>query len=395
MTTLIPWLAAPNWAEGITETLEWKTSILQSSSGAEQRVARRLSPRRSYELSVITAGNDRAAFENALARAGGMTWTIPAWPDIAELAVTCPVGSLIIPVITTGRNFTAGGKLLIQSAQGWLSRYEVADIRLVMSDRLVLASGTAQQWSAGTLIYPAYQAFLTNPPAISRKTDALMSARVRFQVMGANDYPAVNNLPLYRSHPILEHDPDWSDELTAEYNRMMLELDNGTGIPFRTDTAQRAFTVQQHVWVAAGRYVQGALRSLFWYLRGSQRSLWIRSQSNDLEPISPLNGNILDVQFVGLSDFGLMPGRQDIAIRLADGAYLYRRITAVNRRTSISDRLILDGAPVQVPLSHIVSISFMSLCRQNSDSVDWEHQTDADGVATISTTFRGVRDELE
>ena len=54
------WQVEPDWTNGITETLEWKTDILQSYSGAEQRIARRLSPRRTFEFTILINGNERA-----------------------------------------------------------------------------------------------------------------------------------------------------------------------------------------------------------------------------------------------------------------------------------------------------------------------------------------------
>ena len=38
-------------------------------------------------------------------------------------------------------------------------------------------------------------------------------------------------------------------------------------------------------------------------------------------------------------------------------------------------------------------ISWLALCRGNSDAVEIHHQTDSEGVASSSLTFRGVRDD--
>ena len=46
----LPLPLSPNWSHGITETLEWKTNVHQSQTGAEQRVAMRLTPRRTFEF---------------------------------------------------------------------------------------------------------------------------------------------------------------------------------------------------------------------------------------------------------------------------------------------------------------------------------------------------------
>ena len=47
------WTFPPNWNSPIKETLEWLTDVLQSPSGAEQRRALRLAPRRSFTFEVL------------------------------------------------------------------------------------------------------------------------------------------------------------------------------------------------------------------------------------------------------------------------------------------------------------------------------------------------------
>ncbi|WP_220384278.1 hypothetical protein, partial [Klebsiella pneumoniae] len=103
---------------------------------------------------------------------------------------------------------------------------------------------------------------------------------------------------------------------------------------------------------------------------------------------------VLTVSDAGFTELGIRPGRRDICILLADGTRYYRRITAASLVAG-AERLVLDGDAISAGQHQIVSISLMTLARQDADSVSWEHVTDADGVARVATTFTGVRDELE
>ncbi|STU34791.1 Uncharacterised protein [Klebsiella pneumoniae] len=74
------------------------------------------------------------------------------------------------------------------------------------------------------------------------------------------------------------------------------------------------------------------------------------------------------------------------------GTRVYRRILTATRQSDY-ELLALDGDVP--PADSISQVSLMALCRQNTDDITWEHTTDADGFAQVSTTFRGLRDELE
>ncbi|NCG53838.1 phage tail protein [Serratia fonticola] len=393
---LYPWLAEPNWHGGITETLEWKTDVLPSPTGAEQRIARRLSPRRTFEFSILVGNNDKQRFENALFIAGAAEWAMPVFADVAVLDVDHPAGATHITVPTVGRDFTVGGSVLLMSGLGLSADVGLAIVTGISASAITLATPLPVTWSAGACVYPLRPAVLTDPPSLTRHTDSLLSAQIRFRVTEHNaNSDSIQALPVYRHHPVLEPASDWSEPVTGQYLRMLQELDNGSGIPVRTDTARRAFTLMNHHWVSVGREKQAALRRLFYYLRGRQRAIWVSSGCNDFTPVSGLENGVIHVEYAAFAELGVVNGRCDLRIHLVDGSSLYRRITGVAVVNYAVERLVLDGDHITVALEQIVSISYLTLCRQESDSVAWQHVTDADGLATISTTFRGIRDELE
>ncbi|MEL2255713.1 hypothetical protein, partial [Klebsiella pneumoniae] len=57
------WPFAPDWADGVQESLEWLTELLTSTSGVEQRRSLRLSPRRSFEAEFYAEGRERVLLD--------------------------------------------------------------------------------------------------------------------------------------------------------------------------------------------------------------------------------------------------------------------------------------------------------------------------------------------
>ncbi|WP_221082160.1 hypothetical protein, partial [Providencia rettgeri] len=127
------------------------------------------------------------------------------------------------------------------------------------------------------------------------------------------------------------------------------------------------------------------------WLRGRQRAVWVSHQTDDLTPIA-VNGYQLSVINTGLSLIQYQQGRRDLAIQLVDGSFVYGRIIGV-QPVGEFEQLQLD---VALPaIEHIQCISFMTLCRQNTDDITITYHSGRDGVAEVSTIFRGIRDELE
>ncbi|MFT0699365.1 MULTISPECIES: phage tail protein [Enterobacteriaceae] len=394
MTTLFPWLADPDWSRGVTETLEWKTDVLQSPTGAEQRISRRLSPRRTFEFTAMLYDTARQRFEHMLWQGCAGTWAMPVYPDVYALQVAVSSGATALSIPTAGRDFTVGGTVLLKTDESPDATSRMATIAGMTGDALQLGSPLTDNWPAGSLVYPVRPAVLTEPPSLSRLTDTAMTAQVRFRIAEHNTFSDLPVLTQYRGHPVLESETDWGESVSGSYQPLIRELDNGSSVPFRIDTAGRPFWRQTHNWFTVNRPAQTSLRQLLWYLRGRQRPIWVSGQMLDFSPTTGIHGNSVDVVGVGFVGPGICQGRRDVCILLADGSRHYRRITAVFRVNG-AERLVFDGNAITADQHQIVSISLMTLARQDTDSVSWEHMTDADGVARAATTFTGVRDELE
>ncbi|MFQ1055265.1 phage tail protein [Gilliamella apicola] len=388
------WQVEPDWTNGITETLEWKTDILQSYSGAEQRIARRLSPRRTFEFSILINGNERARFENKLAYVGGNSWYFPIFTDVTYLETDVDLNTTVLPCSTTGRDFVIGNKVLIKSEMNNINRSALLEIADVNENSITLINPLKSRFTAGACIYPVRLAVLTDVPQLTHYNDDLLSAQIRFRISEHNAFSNdISYLPIYRHFPVLTMYPDWSESLKGQYERFLIELDNGSSIPTRLDTAKLPFWVQEFRWFVTDRTEQMLLRKLFYYLTGSQKCIWVSTQISDFNIIA-VNGQILDIENVGFYEIGLMPGRKDVVITLCNGDVLYRRIETVAAVSDEIERLLLNDS-INVNAEDILSVSFLTLCRLDSDSVSWEHVTDADGLANITCSFRGIRDELE
>lgn len=387
------WTLAPDWADGMVERLAWLTDIMTSPNGTEQRRAGRLAPRRTMEAKIIAEGRERKLMDLMLFGWSARIWALPVWHDQQWLTVDIALGAQSIACDTTDRDFRAGGLALLRGETAY--DYETVEIQAITPTQLQLVRGTQQAWPLGTRLYPIRSAQLLTQPEPKRVTDCLSTIDVQFTMVEPCDWPAAMPASLYRGLPVLETRPEESQDLTAAYQRLLLTLDNDTGIPVLTDTADQAFTAQGHRWLLQGRREQAAFRSLLYALRGRQKEIWLPTFADDLTLASIVSANdtTMDVEYVGYTRFAAgRPGRRDIRIGLTDGTVLYRRITGATEISTRTERLAIDAILGRaIAVSDVQSICYMTLCRQDQDEIELHHDTDSDGLANAQTIFRSTR----
>lgn len=386
------WLV--DWSKPVTESLQWLTDILQSTTGSEQRRSLRIAPRINFDAELLLYDAERQYFDLAMIGWGAKTFAMPIWPQQQWLKTVHVIGGLIIYCDTTNRNFRANRLAILRGQTAFDN--ETVEIESVLADRLILKRALQKNWSKGTCLSPAVTAQLNSQPNLIKRTDRMMRISVSLAVTEAVDHAEQMPSVLYRGYPVLDQTPNEKNDLTHSYERLLSQLDNKTGLMLKKDHAQAAFGLYQYDWMTYGRQAQANLRALFYALRGSQKAIWIPTFSDDLtvKSIIVASGQTIDVQWCGYSRFAQSQlGRQDIQITLKNGTVLYRRITSSTEVNSSTERLAVDQTfPVQILPTDIIRISFISLCRLSNDSVVIEHLNDSDGIAKSSATFRGVRE---
>ena len=392
---IIAWSWAPDWSDGITERLSWLTDILQSESMVEQRRALRTAPRREFEISGYAEGRERQLLDIALFGWSQRTWAVPIWPDIQWLASPVTLGSLRINCPTADLDFAVGSLAMLRGESAF--DYEVVEVAAIDGSGLTLARATQSGWPSGTRLYPARTAQLVEQPSLKRLTDRLVQMDVRFLITEPCDWPKGLPATRYRNRPILEARPDESEDLTSSYQRNLLTLDSSMATPAVLDTAGLAMPVQGYRWLDLGRVARSNYRQLLYALIGRVGELWVPTHADDLTLAAQITegGTTLEVENIGYARFGLQrTGRKDIRIELYDGTVFHRRITDSTEVSGTLERLEINTALGRlVRPSDVARISWMTLCRLDSDSVEIDHMTDSEGVAASSLIFRGVRDD--
>lgn len=168
----------PDWSSEITETEERPCDVLQAWDGTEQRMSLRPTPIRGLEFDIVVHSMaEMACLQHLMTSPKSTVWDVPWWPDASRLAAELSSGALIVPVPTSGKAYTAGGKMVFIDAQGGVTAKSIQTVGL---DSVTLTSATSQTFAAGTTLAPVWSGHIVEALTLDQMTDSVAGMKVRF-----------------------------------------------------------------------------------------------------------------------------------------------------------------------------------------------------------------------
>jgi hypothetical protein len=386
---LAVWAMRPNWRGGMSETLEWMTTVAESPMAFEQRMGLRLSPRQRLECSYMLTGPTRTYLDLLTIATAGSPIYVPLWHDVCHLTVAASSGATTIYLDTSYTELQTCRYAILVNLDPFT--YELVEIAGYGPDHLDLATPITGSWLIGTRVLPAKKCKLESQPQFARRADRTAEVRVRFQSLEPNRSNAVSRLGVYHNNYVLEEDTDEQD-LSVRYDRKWFSLDNDIGTPIQYDVT--GFTHQDFAWFAKGRAAHWQLRGLFYTLMGRLMPLWLSSGMIDFELVTPMFAvdTTMLVKRVGYTDMGgPFKHRDHIVIQLRDGVRLYREIIAAANVGDLGEheQLAIDvSLGRDVGLRDVRRISFLTISRLDQDQIEFLHPVDTQGVTTVNAVFR-------
>lgn len=388
------WPFMPNWRDGILERLSWATIVMTSESGAEQRQSSRLSPRREFEATFNPVGRARTYFDLWLSELGGQEFMLPLWHDKHKITMQAFGGAAHIDCHTQYGEFVDGGMAIIVGADPW--SHEVIQIETVLADGLDLAEAMTGDHHVGSVVLPLRRTRMDLAPTMTALTSRVAESQLRFMLNQANDIGDEGEWEgfEYGGIPVVTLSSNWSDGIDFNFSRVTEEEDNGTGIAYIRDIAQRAFRAKTHVWHLRGREMQYGFRQFLYRMGGRRSPVWMPTGNQDFVVTTAAAGGAgsLVVDKVGLGYIGgPKPGRDRVLAHTGEG-FQVRRITGMGAAPdSDHERLNLDSnLTYQVPAGS--KLQFVEIMRADGDDIEIKHHTDTEGMAECSINFRSFSD---
>lgn len=383
------WGVRPNWSQSIIETLTWQTDVLQSLSGAEQRLALRVAPRRMFEARYNPYENERTFVDLAMHRLFRNEWMMPLWFDRATLSAPAIEGASRLLFDTTEHEFAEGGMAYLVGPDTFTG--EAVRIAAIDADGIDLVAPINAAWGAGTSIHPMRRGWFEEG-GHALLTSRLGESNIRFHVIEGNDLSDEGTwVATHEGTPVLLDQPDWSNNIEIDLSFLGDEFDSLTGLKRVTDTSGRTFRQQQHAFFLHGKAEQFAFRQMLYRLRGQQKALWLPTFADDIEVALPgaAGATALNIKQIGLTYVGGPSDGRD-RIVFSDGQIVKIDSSLVVSGTS-NERLNLASGLAAAKVAG-ERASFVEKVRLAQDSVEIEHVGDTDGFARSTLSFKAVAD---
>lgn len=405
---VVPWPYTPNWRTGPEETFEFSTQIFEAFNGREQRISRRISPRRRLAMRHTLTGNEARGSEALLRARQNLPLTVPQWHLAVTVMEDAPgTQGFVIVDSTDLSGFRWNRPVMLSRDNG---PAVLAEVSYTDGNRIGFTNGLPGPMRIGDKIVPAASSLIDQSTTAVRHTGTVLETLVNFLVLPQDDpytlptlRPLEDNLFTVTSdgkpdtREVIPFRPNWVKEPTVTNDWTFNTSEgfvSGPVVPIN-GRDQGTRTVQALWHLKSGAEIE-SFKGLIKRLQGRRYAAWLPSWTDDLELTRAIaSGNRLYVRHSPLIDLGtLLDPAVAVHVRLRSGRGLQARVTGtaevgVNEYALTIDRPL----PVAASLDQVEMVSLMYRVRQVSDTITLRYLTDS--VAEVSAAFVSVYDEVE
>jgi hypothetical protein len=391
---VFPFMA--NWDKAITQEYQWKTDVLQAYDGTEQRFKLRASPRQQFAFDTLTEGLETNRLDALLWNWQSRVFAVPLWVDAALLAEPVIANQKTILINTQHLNYQIDGLVVLINGQ----QVKALEIEQVKDNGIELKRVLNESWPVGTIVCPSLLARLPAQQTVSRLTAGITQASWSFE--GDRNEPLQATLPkkggeAYRNHPVLTFQPNRSNPIGQQYLRLTSLLDNGVNSVTVDDHGKQANIVSSVEFILENKAQVDEFKNWLQQCAGRHKPFWMPTWQADLHSLELMakGSRNMTIHNIGYSmHYQTQFGKQDVMILLKNGDSVYRHITGAAMSDSSSQKELLTfDKPLRQPISlkDILMLSFMGLCRLESDLVEFEWLTH--DIARVALKIRLLSSE--
>lgn len=400
---ILPW--RQNWETEIKETLQWKTEVIISRDGSERRAMLRNRPRRSLFYKFTLSDNSEAlGFLNWCNYNLGKKIIAPILHQQLRMFRSFSAGETFIfdddgisplylsnlqPIENSSMTFGARdfmtineGEILIIDRSGNFQRYYAIEGSSAEGNGLTLKEKLAREISINSLVFPATEAIIKQPPTVSHVAGNVIEATMSIEASSPiYSYLTDGNWISEESNgsvPLIlgwYSGNDWADPIELGFDPLIESSDNDLAKPFNLRVNERSNYTLTRRFYAVGEYEIFLLRGMMDYLSGRLRPVYIDEQVHGitLKQSHTANSNKLFVENDNLATW--LGGTKLLLARNLDGNFCIIKVASIQSIDHNTCEIILaELLPIDIDKDAV--ITRLLFARLQHDSVEMIYRTD-------------------
>lgn len=369
---------APNWRDGVSVNYQFKTDIITSRSGKEQRRAARANPRKTVAFKITLPS--ATPLDQFMARNHLRVITVVDYSRHVRLVSGVPLDGQVFEVDAVPDWLSPGRSVIVGGQQRTISA--------VSGNLVTIHAPSVVAVPAGEQIFPAVNGRLDDSISVQKMTDRVVEADISIQLtpgsVPADD--AGSPQEVFNGREVFVFQPNWASPVDGSYSVTTDTVDFGFGrtvtyTPIRFDSRIRQVQV-----VFPTQADRNDAVAFFTRMKGRRGEFYMPTWSDDLVVARPAAAASLLMWVKGrevCDTYADSTTHKAIVIRTPDGYQFYRRV--LNITTDGVDSLIETDIEWPVEIDETISLSWLPATRLATDDFAMECVTDEVGRAQFAT----------
>lgn len=384
------WVLEPNWppsGNSYQVSYAFRTQVITSHSGREQRLAMRSSPRKSLEFEILVNKDNYRAFKD-LSRAEHHKGLLV--PEATRFVTTTEeqTGGTVLELPYVPNWIKAGVTVWLQ----YFSASEVHKVKSVAGNLVTFATLNAAIWPVGTKVHPLLVGYLASELSASKRTNDVATVPVRFDVSPLSEpvIPVPPPATMFNGREVFLKKPNWANSVEGRFGRDVEVLDYDRGPVARFYPVQFGYERQKATYLNKNSAEAQELVDFFYRMRGQQGEFYMPTWEYDFRPEGVVQAvssgmTVADVDFA--EEFRTSTVYRAMFVALADGSVLLRKVTQITP-TSTGSVISVDSPwGVTFTADSILMCGWLPVRRLVSDTlvVEWVTNTVAEVTLNMTT----------
>lgn len=390
------WVFEPNWGgDNYTISYEFKTEILTSRAGKDQRIAQRTSPRKSVSYQTQLKGDTFRQYKDLMWAWQNKSFTMPELTRFATSSATMTSGSSSMVLEVMPLWIVPGAAVLL----GYLGYFENRVVDTVVGTTVTFRTNGTAVWPAGSRVYPALSGFVAQDMSAPRLTNSVAVLSLVFNVTPLSELwitpPAAP--ATFNGREAFLKKPNWAEEVAIASGHPVDELDYGRGPVFRYTAIPFGYNTKRATYLNRTRAEAEDIYWFFCRMKGQQGEFYMPTWEYDFVPkvAAPAGSAAIRVAGTTFADtYADSTVHKAMFVLMNDGTLLMRKVVNITKVSDVggNDSVItVDSVwPSSISDQTIVMCGWMPLWRLASDILQMEWLTNA--VAQTQITMLTLED---